>query len=63
MALHKFKVGQRVGLVPSRSQIPSGGDYKITMQVPPSNGENQYRVKGTAEAFERMVRESELVRR
>lgn len=35
--------------------------YKVVRLVPPhEDGQNQYRIKGSSEAFERMARESEL---
>jgi hypothetical protein len=63
MAVHRFKVGQRVGLFPRNMQMPGAGEYKIMMLLPPTEGENQYRVKGSAEPFERVVKESDLIRR
>jgi hypothetical protein len=60
---HKFKVGQRVGLLPRQMRMPGSGDYKIITLMPPTEGENQYRVKGTSEPFERVVKESDLIRR
>ena len=63
MAAHKFKVGQKVSLLPGHMRMPSAGEYKILMLLPPTEGQNQYRVKGLAELFERVVKESDLERR
>ncbi len=63
MALHRYKVGQLVGLLRSRLQMPGAGDYKILTLLPPTEGENQYRIKGRSEPFERVVKEGDLVRR
>jgi len=63
MAIHRFKVGQKVGLLSKRMQMAGAGEYKIIMLLPPFEGENQYRVKGSAEVFERVVKENDIVRR
>jgi hypothetical protein len=62
MAVHRFKVGQRVSIRRRHAQLDGSGDYKIIRLMPASEGENQYRVKGNAEPFERVVKESEIVR-
>lgn len=58
--VHKFKVGQTVGLVPS---LRSGakGAYQIVSLRPSEDGTRQYRVKSKDEAYERIVAESDLV--
>jgi len=63
VAAQKFKIGQKVGLLPRNMQMQAIGDFKIVTLMPPSDGENQYRVKGMAEPFERVVKESDIVRR
>ena len=64
MAAHKFKVGQLVHFAPGRSSmLASSREYKIVRLVPAENGQNQYRIKGATESFERMARESDLSRR
>jgi hypothetical protein len=35
-------------------------DYKIVIALPAQDGQNQYRIKSSAENFERVARESEL---
>jgi hypothetical protein len=59
-AVHKFKVGQTVGLIPS---LRSGakGAYQIVSLRPSEDGTTQYRVKSKDEAYERVVAESDLV--
>jgi hypothetical protein len=59
-AVHRFKVGQTVGLVPS---LRSGakGAYQIVSLRPSEDGTTQYRVKSKDEAYERVVSESDLV--
>jgi hypothetical protein len=61
MATHKFRVGQKVELVPTlleRHLIP--GDYAVVRQLPDSDGEFYYRVKSSQEPHERVVKESLL---
>lgn len=61
MSAHKFKVGQMVHFMPGRTaMIASSREYQIVRQLPPEGGQNQYRIKGVSETFERMARESEL---
>jgi hypothetical protein len=61
MATHKFRVGQKVWLVATRFDryIPAG-EYEVVRQLPKSDGEFQYRIKGSHEAHERVVKESQL---
>ena len=62
-SVHKFKVGQMVDFVPSKSGVPaSARSYKIVSLLPSEGGERLYRIKTIAEAFERIARESELLR-
>ena len=64
MSEHKFKVGQAVNYAPGRSSMmASSREYKIVRCLPPENGENQYRIKGISETFERMAREADLSRK
>jgi hypothetical protein len=62
MAGHKFKIGQVVDFSPSlRAGVPASvREYKILRLLPHEGGERTYRIKATAEAFERVARESEL---
>ncbi len=60
---HKFKVGQMVDFVPSKTGVPAAArSYKIVRVLPSERGEQLYRIKTIAEAFERIARESELLR-
>ncbi len=64
MAAHAFKAGQMVRYTPGRSvTIAASREYKVIKQLPPSEGENQYRIKSVTETFERMARESDLSRK
>jgi hypothetical protein len=61
MSSYKFKVGQMVDFVPSKRGVgASARAYKILRLVPHEVGERCYRIKTIAEAFERIVKESEL---
>jgi hypothetical protein len=62
--VHKFKVGQMVDLIPP----PSGHSgsirtYKILRLLPQVGAEPLYRIKTILEPCERIVEESNLVRR
>ena len=64
MTAHKFKVGQLVNYAPGKSSMTaSSREYKIIRCLPPEGGENQYRIKGISETFERMAREADLSRK
>jgi hypothetical protein len=59
----KFKVGQMVDFVPGNRAVPaSARSYKILRVMPNEGGEQLYRIKTVAEAYERVARESELLR-
>lgn len=61
MASHRFKVGQAVAFSPGRRSLPAApSQYRIARLMPSDSGENWYRVKCTAEPFERTARETEL---
>jgi hypothetical protein len=60
---NKFRVGEIVDFYPSQRGVPaSARSYKILRLMPSDGGERLYRIKTIAEAFERIARESELVR-
>jgi hypothetical protein len=64
MTAHKFKVGQVLEFSPGRMGFPaSTRACKILRLLPPQDGELQYRIKCTAENFERVAKESTLSRR
>ncbi len=61
---HKFKVGQRVDYAPGRLILAATTQhYEIIRQLPPTDGQYQYRIKCKSETFERSAMESELSRR
>jgi hypothetical protein len=59
----QFQLGQSVRL---RARLNYGGStaapVKIIRVMPDDGGEQQYRVKSESEAYERVVKESELSR-
>jgi hypothetical protein len=64
MSSHKYKIGQVVHFMPGRSSMSATSrEYKVTRLLPPENGQNQYRIKGISETFERVAKESDLARR
>ena len=61
MKAHKFKLGQLVQFVPGKLGLAaSSREYKIVRLLPEEGGQPQYRIKGIAETFERMAKETEL---
>jgi len=61
---HTYKIGQMVHFSPGRaSMAATSREYKIVRLLPPEGGQNLYRIKGIAETFERMARESDLSRK
>lgn len=61
MSHHKFKVGQEVYFHPAKFSMPAAAQrYKILRQLPTEGGEAKYRIKASAEQFERVAKESEL---
>ncbi len=61
MATHSFRVGQTVNFTPGKTGMPvSSREYTILRLIPAEGGQNQYRIKGIAETFERMAKENEL---
>jgi hypothetical protein len=60
----KFKVGQVVDFNPVRAAVPASvREYKILKLMPRERGEQQYRIKSIAEAFERIANEGDLTKR
>jgi hypothetical protein len=57
MPYHRFKVDQTV--VPSTPSLPTGR-YTIVRLLPLVSGEPRYRVRGTGDALERAVLQSEI---
>ena len=62
MATHKFKLGELVELVRTSRLHAAPGPFEIVRLLPPVDGEPQYRIKGSGEHHERMVKESDLER-
>jgi hypothetical protein len=62
--LRKFKIGQLVKYRSSAQQDAPGGVYRIISFLPlrERNGEPEYLVKNLNEGYERVVRESQLLR-
>jgi hypothetical protein len=58
--MHKFKLGQIVQFAGPHFLRAAPGPYEITMLVPHSGGEFQYRIKNSKEAHERIAKESQL---
>ena len=58
---HKFVVGELVRFTASNVSRPAAsGCFEVIRQLPSDGGERQYRIRNTAEAFERVARESQL---
>ena len=68
MGEHKFKIGQKVRILPrmfslsSRSEAPEASveRYEIVRLLPPNGFDPQYRLKGSTKGQERIVAESEI---
>jgi hypothetical protein len=62
MSNPKFSVGRSVSYRPaSRNQDAPRGAYKVTARLPlAGDGEFEYRIKHSGEAYERTAKESEL---
>jgi hypothetical protein len=63
MTDHKFRIGERVELIPSLSErFAATGMYEVVRQLPTTDGEFGYRIKSIQEPYERVVKESQLRR-
>ena len=60
-AVHKFKVGQNVDLIPSTFRAAATGSYEIVRLRTAEDGNAQYLIKSASEAYERVVSESDIV--
>lgn len=60
-AIHKFKIGQTVDLIPSTFRTAAKGSYEIVGLRPVEDGKTEYRIKSRSEAHERVVAESDLI--
>ena len=59
---HKFAVGDSVQFHPVVWPIAARGPYLVTMLLPESAGQFEYRIRSPNEPHERIARESELKR-
>jgi hypothetical protein len=63
MPPHKYKAGQDVYFSPPKGAVQVASQrYRILRLLPLESGEVRYRIKSTAEHFERVAKESELSR-
>jgi len=64
MTSHKYKVGQNVHYASNVLRRFGGvegiGRFRIVQLLPAEGGDLQYRIKSTAEAHERVAKESQL---
>jgi hypothetical protein len=61
---HKFQIGQVVEFKPGRMGFPAANrECTIMRRLPVEGGLRLYRIKCTAEAFERVVSEAQLAER
>jgi hypothetical protein len=61
--MHKFKIGQYVEIEPTVLQLLAPGGYEIRHLMPSSDrdpADPRYRIKNSAEKYERVVSESRL---
>ena len=64
LPVRKFRVGETVEYKPGRMGFPAAGrECTIVRLLPPEGGNLLYRIKCTAEAFERVVSEAQLAER
>jgi hypothetical protein len=56
----QFQSGQTVRLSRAVNRLAAVGDYKIVRVLPHEGGEQQFRIKSDQEAYERVVKESDL---
>lgn len=62
MFQHKFAIGQEVHYLPRPQDVKvPRGRYRIVRQLPPEDGELQYRVKHAVDGHERAVSERQLL--
>jgi hypothetical protein len=60
---HKFQVGQSVQLMQGTRYLNvSSSAYKVVKRLPEADGVCSYRVKSASEAYERVVKEDQLVK-
>ncbi len=60
---HKYKVGQSVRYTSNAMRrFGANSSYKIVKLLPPEGDTQQYRIKSSSEAHERIAKENELDR-
>ena len=60
---HKYSIGQSVRYTAGPfGRFGASGAFKVVKLLPLEGDEHQYRIKSTAEAFERVAKESQLDR-
>jgi hypothetical protein len=60
---HKYSIGQNVRYTSGPfGRFGASGSFKIVKLLPPDGDEQQYRIKSSGEAFERVAKESQLDR-
>jgi hypothetical protein len=60
---HKFQVGQTVQLMHgTRHPNASSSAYRVVKRLPETAGVCSYRVKSASEAYERVVKEDQLLK-
>ena len=60
---HKFSIGQNVYYEPTFGNAAARGKYKIVRPLPVENDNRlSYRIKNSAESFERIAEEHQLTR-
>ncbi len=58
---HKFRIGESVYFTAGNGARPAAtGTYEIIRLLPTDGDDCQYRIKSTAETFERVAKESQL---
>jgi hypothetical protein len=58
---HKFPIGTTVYFTANNVSRPAArGTYEVVRLLPTEGDDCRYRIKGSTEAFERVVRESQL---
>lgn len=59
---HRFQVGQVVRLVHTRLRnVPAQSLYDVVRLLPVSGAACQYRIRGRAEGYDRLVQENEIM--
>jgi hypothetical protein len=58
---HRYKPGQKVRFSSGfAARDAASGEYEVLCQLPPSDGQFQYRVRSPREPYERVVKEDDI---